>query len=88
MARTVMSADRQTRQSVAEREVVDENGISWRVTEMRVWDLVGRRSVSLIAANKRGFRRLWNYPAGWADLPDAELAALVNKPVSRPSRAS
>jgi hypothetical protein len=82
-----MIAYRQTKESAPEREVVDENGTSWRVTEVRVWDLVGRASVSLIAANTRGFRRLWDYPAGWAALPDVELAALVSQPVRRPSRA-
>jgi hypothetical protein len=47
---------------------------------MRVWDANGRGISSLIAAHERGFRRLWDFPAGWAELDDVQLAELVSKP--------
>jgi hypothetical protein len=64
----------------AERQIIDETGTIWRVTEMRVWDANGRGISSLIAAHERGFRRLWDFPAGWAELDDVQLAELVSKP--------
>ncbi len=81
-----MSLNRQSEKQLAERRIIDETGIWWRVTEIRVWDASGRGAVSLIAAHERGFRRLWDFPADWADLADVQLAELVSKPVrkSRP----
>jgi hypothetical protein len=67
----------------AERQVVDETGALWRLSEMQVWDASGRGASSLIAAHERGFRRLWDFPANWADLGDAQLVELVTKPVRR-----
>jgi len=74
-----------TKQAV-ERQIVDESGTSWRVTEMRVWDASGRGATSLIAAHERGFRRLWDFPADWSELDDVKLAELVSKPASKPAR--
>ncbi|MEO7103548.1 MAG: hypothetical protein ABI311_09180 [Gemmatimonadaceae bacterium] len=68
-----------TKQAV-ERQIVDETGTTWRVTEMRVWDANGRGATSLIAAHERGFRRLWDFPVEWAELDDVKLAELVSKP--------
>jgi hypothetical protein len=70
----------------AERQIADAAGTIWRVTEMRVWDANGRGASSLIAAHERGFRRLWDFPANWADLNDIELAELVSKPVRKVRR--
>jgi hypothetical protein len=67
----------------AERQVVDQSGTVWRITEVRVWDSNGREASSLIAANERGFRRLWTFPSNWAQLDDAELANLVGKPSAK-----
>lgn len=66
-----------------ERQVVDQTGAIWRITEVRVWDANGRGASSLIAAHERGFRRLWQFPSNWAELEDTELAALVCRPASK-----
>jgi hypothetical protein len=85
-----MSLNKESAKQAAERQIVDESGTSWRVTEMRVWDANGRGGLSLIAAHERGFRRLWDFPADWAELGDVELAELVSKPArkGRPAAAS
>jgi hypothetical protein len=70
----------------AERQIIDEAGTIWRVTEMRVWDASGRGASSLIAAHERGFRRLWDFPSNWSELNDVELAELVSKPVRKDRR--
>lgn len=67
----------------AERQIADESGTVWRVTEMLVWDASGRGATSLIAAHEGGFRRLWDFPANWSALSDSELAELVAKPVRK-----
>jgi hypothetical protein len=74
---------RRPSQPSVERQILDETGTVWRVTEMRVWDASGRSTSSLIAAHEYGFRRLWDFPANWPELPDAELAELVSKPVRK-----
>lgn len=74
-----------TKQAV-ERQIVDESGTTWRVTEMRVWDASGRGVTSLIAAHECGFRRLWDFPADWAELDEAQLAELVSKPARAAKR--
>jgi len=78
---TTMSASNQQDKQSPERQIVDEAGTAWRVTEMRVWDANGRPASSLIAAHERGFRRLWNFPENWAELADLQLAELI-----KPSR--
>jgi len=85
-----MSFDKQVNKPLVARQIVDESGTSWRVTEIRVWDASGLGSASLIAAHERGFRRMWDFPANWADLADGQLAELVSKPIRkpRPSTAS
>lgn len=67
----------------AQRQIIDESGTIWRVTEMRVWDANGHGAASLIAAHEGGFRRLWDFPADWANLEDGLLAELVSKPVRK-----
>lgn len=78
-----MSLNSQPDRQPAEREIVDETGTFWRVTEMQVWDANGRGASSLIAAHQRGFRRLWDFPVNWAELADVQLAELVSKPVRK-----
>ena len=78
-----MNLTRQSETQVAERQIVDDTGISWRVTEIRVWDASGHAATSLIAAHERGFRRLWDFPANWAELSDIQLAELVSKPARK-----
>ena len=80
---TTMSASNQQGKQSPERQIVDETGTAWRVTEMRVWDANGKPANSLIAAHERGFRRLWHFPENWADLADLQLAELVSKPVRK-----
>jgi len=64
-----------------ERQIVDEHGTVWRVTEMRGWSASGAAETSLIAAHEYGFRRLWDFPANWSELSDDELAQLVSRSV-------
>ena len=78
-----MSLNRQPDRQLAEREIVDDTGTFWRVTEMQVWDANGLGASSLIAAHQRGFRRLWDFPVNWAELADVQLAELVSKPVRK-----
>jgi hypothetical protein len=80
---TTMSASNQQGKQSPERQIVDETGTAWRVTEVRVWDANGKQANSLIAAHERGFRRLWHFPENWADLADLQLAELVSKPVRK-----
>ena len=72
----------------AEREVTDRNGVTWRVTEVRVWDANGHGAKSLIAAHERGFRRLWNFPDDWFEIEEAALAELVNQPARKVRRGT
>jgi hypothetical protein len=81
--KATMSLTRQPDAPLAERQIVDETGVTWRVTEIRVWDASGHAKTSLIAAHERGFRRLWDFPANWGELADAQLAELVSKPARR-----
>ena len=67
----------------AERQVVDQAGTEWRITEVSVWDANGRAKSSLIAAHERGFRRLWDFPPNWTEMEDTELATLVCKPTGK-----
>lgn len=83
MVETTMSENKQPNGPLSERRIVDEGGTSWRVTEMRVWDVNGRSAASLIAAHERGFRRLWDFPANWVDMADVQLAELVSKPMQK-----
>jgi hypothetical protein len=85
---TAMNLDRGRNRQSAERRIVDQSGVSWRVTEVRVWDATGREARSLIAAHERGFRRLWNFPVDWAELADVQLVELVSKPVRRTTAAA
>jgi hypothetical protein len=78
----MMSTERQA----TERLIVDESGVQWRITEIRVWDANGRGASSLIAAHECGFRRLWHFPEDWAQMSDTDLAKLVAKPVGKISR--
>jgi hypothetical protein len=75
-----MSTNKQPTKPPAERQIVDETGVAWRVTEVRVWDAKGRSVNSLIAAHERGFRRLWHFPENWLEITDLELAEIVSKP--------
>jgi len=78
-----MTVTNQAIKQAAERSVVDETGITWRVSEMRTWDASGRSANSLIAAHERGFRRLWDFPPNWLELGDGQLAELVSKPTRK-----
>jgi len=81
-----MSGNNQQGKQSPEREIVDETGTAWRVTEMRVWDANGKPANSLIAAHERGFRRLWHFPENWAELADLQLAELISKPGRKAAR--
>lgn len=65
----------------ASRDVADENGTKWRVREMEMSEGGGsgaRRS--LIALNDMVIRRFWTFPAGWQELSDTALLALIDGP--------
>lgn len=63
------------------RDVADADGKKWRVREMEMEE--GDGSVarkSLIALNEMVIRRFWSFPAGWRDLSDRALLALIDGP--------
>ena len=41
---------------------------------MTVWYADGTSKPSLVASHTGGFRRIWDFPADWAQLGDSELA--------------
>ena len=57
------------------RTVWDEAGVEWRVRLMRS-TYAGRRVETLVFETEDTMRRVRNFPADWADLPDCELYAL------------
>ena len=63
------------------RDVADAQGKKWRVREMEMTE--GDGSVarkSLIALNDMVIRRFWTFPAGWRELSDRALLALIDGP--------
>jgi hypothetical protein len=63
------------------RDVADAHGKRWRVREMEMSEgdgSVTRRS--LIALNEMVIRRFWTFPAGWRELSDPALLALIDGP--------
>lgn len=51
------------------------------VVERRADGVAGaRRPTCLLFSTERGFTRLWDYPANWDDMSDAELVALSERP--------
>lgn len=61
--------------------MADADGKKWRVREMVMEE--GDGSVarkSLIALNEMVIRRFWSFPAGWRDLSDRALLALIDGP--------
>lgn len=59
-----------------ERVFVDEDGARWRVFEQAFSPYDRRSGTSLIFANDAAVRRVREFPSNWAELSDAELAAL------------
>jgi len=58
-----------------------ESGEITTVVERRADSVAGARGPTcLLFSTDRGFTRLWDYPANWSDLSDAELIALSLKP--------
>jgi len=58
------------------RSVVDAAGTFWQVCEVE-FALDRRTGRSLVFESDVSVRRVRNYPAAWHELPDAELARLV-----------
>jgi hypothetical protein len=68
--------------SAPSRAIRDAAGTQWRVFEMpteRVPD--APRVTCLIADSAGATRRVWDYPDDWRALPDAELLAVIERPV-------
>jgi hypothetical protein len=63
------------------RVLCDEiTGDTTIVEERRADRVTGARSPTcLIFSTERGFMRLWDYPANWHELTDAELVALSER---------
>ena len=59
------------------RSVVDAEGNFWQVCEVE-YALDRRRGRSLVFESDMSVRRVRNYPESWYDLPDADLAVLVD----------
>jgi hypothetical protein len=65
------------RREAERREVVDGGGVRWRVYELaRPGDPGRRGGRCLVFDSDAVVRRVATYPAGWHDLPPAELLAL------------
>src|SRR5512146_3023576 len=61
---------------LASRSVVDSDGGTWTVQEVRDWGYDRRASSSLVFTGDDAMRRVRNYPPNRIELPDAELIAL------------
>jgi hypothetical protein len=72
------------------RDVADANGKKWRVREMEMAEADGSPvRKSLIALNDMVIRRFWTFPAGWRDMSDRALLALIDGPAQpHPESAS
>jgi hypothetical protein len=57
--------------------VVDADGTFWQVCEVE-FALDRRSGRSLVFESDVSVRRVRHYPDGWSDLPDEELARLVD----------
>ena len=63
------------------RDVADAQGKKWRVRELEMSEGDGSAArKSLIALNEMVIRRFWSFPAGWQDLSDRALLALIDGP--------
>jgi len=61
--------------------VADAQGKKWRVRELEMSEGDGSAArKSLIALNEMVIRRFWSFPAGWQDLSDRALLALIDGP--------
>ncbi len=70
------------------RDVADATGKKWRVREMVMSEGDGSAArKSLIALNEMVIRRFWSFPAGWKELSDPALLALIDGP-AQPHPAS
>jgi len=69
------------------RLVLDrKTGETMSVVERRAGSVVGARGPAcLLFSTDRGFTRLWDYPADWHELTDAELISLSQRPRQRHS---
>ena len=59
------------------RSVVDAEGTFWQVCEVE-YALDRRTGRSLVFESDVSVRRVRNYPESWYDLPDEDLALLVD----------
>jgi hypothetical protein len=74
-------------EAVLRREVVDKSGALWRVTESVVHDVPGAEAPHCLIFDSAAIcRRLWDYPADWARLPDDEVLTLKDHPRSHRDR--
>ena len=54
--------------------IADAQGMVWRVTEHDARLIPGRRGDRcLVFSSVLAVRRVWDFPAGWRDLPAAQL---------------
>jgi hypothetical protein len=52
-------------------------GLRWTVSEISAHTLPGSRGSTCLVFQAEGIaRRVWHYPAHWADLPSPELCSL------------
>lgn len=58
-------------------EFVDPDNVRWRVTEREARRTPGARGEwCLVFACADSWRRVWDYPPGWRDLPVADFVVL------------
>lgn len=65
------------------RTVMDQDGERWSVVEREARQQRGGQREPCLIATKgdRLIRRIWNYPADWRALSDAELLRVIGAPV-------
>lgn len=61
---------------LASRSVVDADGATWLVQEVRHWGYDRRASSSLVFTGDDAMRRVRNYPSNWIQLSDGDLIAI------------
>jgi hypothetical protein len=67
---------RVARESVT-RSLLDAQGNEWVVREMETPQPWAQRGHCLIFSSPALVRRVWSYPAGWAELPSRDLLELL-----------
>jgi hypothetical protein len=67
-------------ETLTQRLVYADNGDRWRVREAIAHDVPGAEAPNCLIFDAGSVcRRVWLYPHGWADLPDAAVLAIMER---------